>query len=67
LSLSQALLEYLSIAKKGDRELPTQASREKPRRADPKLSLGLRRAPDRMVVTEGVPNNLTLQLTKRES
>jgi hypothetical protein len=51
---------------KSDREPPTQASREKPRGVDPKLSPGLRRALDRMVVTEGVPVNFTLQLTRRE-
>ena len=38
----------------------TQASREKPRGADPELSSDLRWTLDRMVVTEGVPVNLTL-------
>jgi hypothetical protein len=42
------------------------ASREKLYGADPELSSDLRRALDRMVMTEGVPVNLTLQLTRRE-
>jgi hypothetical protein len=37
-----------------------EASREKPRGADPELSPGLRWTLDRMVMTEGVPVNLTL-------
>ena len=48
---------------KGDESIPvadTLASREKPRGADLELSPDLGRAPDRMVVTEGVPINLTL-------
>ena len=36
------------------------ASQEKQRGADPELSPGLRQTLDRMVVTEGVPVNLTL-------
>jgi kynureninase len=44
-----------------------EASREKPCGADPELSPGLGRAPDRMVVTESVSINLILKLTKRES
>ena len=39
-------------------------SREKPHGVDPELSPDLERAPDRMVMTEGVPVNLTLQLTR---
>jgi hypothetical protein len=49
------------------REPPTRASRDKPRRVDPELSPDLGRALDRMVVTEGVPVYLTLQLTRREN
>ena len=37
-----------------------EARREKSRGADPDLSSGLRRTLDRMVMTEGVPVNLTL-------
>ena len=52
-------------------EVPLSAhevSREKPRGADLELSLDLKgEALDRMVMTEGVPVNLTLQLTRRES
>ena len=52
-----------------DRSPPSahEASREKPRGADPELCPGLRWTLDRMVVTEGMLVNLTLQLTRREN
>jgi hypothetical protein len=52
--------------KKRQVAIDTRASREKSRGADPELSPGLRWTLDRMVVTEGVPVNLTLQLEEEK-